>query len=162
MIEEWLGRALASLDAGERHRYGCLKKAVQKNTQGVLSGDADQPDARSDRHRAVADIARNAPSWWWIMCCNPALSKARSRSAPTAWSIPPQHRRTGPCSRRDPRLKLISTTIITAAADRSVAVAVQCLRFAEGAGDFAGACRAADANAGAVATASPDTKKLAG
>ena len=51
VIEEWLPRFGVHLDAGRRQGSRCLEEGGAQGNQGVLHGNADQPDAGGLRHR---------------------------------------------------------------------------------------------------------------
>ena len=73
------------LHAGRRQGSECLEKGGAQEHQGVLHGDADQPDAGgvSTSRRSPTSPMRPAPSWWSTTCSPPRSTRARSRSAPT-------------------------------------------------------------------------------
>ena len=141
------------VDVGRRHRSRCMAKGGAEKYQGVLSGDADQSDAGglSTSPRSRKSRTMPAPSWWSTTCSPRRSIRARSSSAPTAWSIPRPSTSTA-------RAACLGGVILGSeklildhyaqvyAADRAVAVAVQCLGAAQGPGDAAGAGAPADRN----------------
>ena len=90
------GRGLpAALRRHLHHRRRQRSRRVARGDaaehQDLLPGDADQSEPRSARHRRDRqDRARGRRDRWWSTTCSRRRSgRARSRSAPTAWSIPP-------------------------------------------------------------------------
>ena len=84
VVEEWLPRFGVATTLVDGTDLNAMEKGGAQGNQGLLSGDADQPDAGSDRHRRCRRQSPTmpAPSSWSTTSSPPHSTRARSRSAP--------------------------------------------------------------------------------
>ena len=169
VIEEWLPRFGVPCTLVDGKDFECLEEGGAEEHQGVLHGDADQPDAGSLRHpggrRHRAQRRRQAGGRQRVR--HPALPEpAHPRRRLRGLFGDQTYRRTGPRARRrhsgvrkihhGPRASGV-------APDRTVAVAVQRLGHAQEPGNLAGAGGAADRDRGRdLDRARPGTRRSCG
>ena len=155
------------VDAGRRQRPQGVEAGGAQEHQGLLPGEPDQPDARRDRHRRRRrDRPQGGGEAGGRQCLRHAAlpEAARARRRRGGLFGDQAHRRPGPLPRRgDPRRPAVHhrPPAHLPAPDRPVDEPVQCLGAAQGAGDAAGARRAADGEARRSSpTGSPATSGL--
>ena len=90
VIEEWLPRFGVTSTLVDGKDLAAWKNAARPNTKAFFLESPTNPTLEVYDIAAIAEIAHaSAPSSWWTMCSPRRFTRARSRSAPTAWSIRP-------------------------------------------------------------------------